>query len=109
MNLLQDLHDAAKELSTAVDHQTTAEVGVDVKYTQGLVNVQYIARVGSVLGHGKDLSRMEIGESLPVVQGKLLATLAKDEIRKRIKMHHLQEIAAELGMELVVKKSGGAR
>lgn len=109
MNLLQELHDAAKEVSAAVGDQIPAEVGVDVTYTQGLVSVKYVARVGSCTGTGKDLYRLELGDSLAVVKDKLLATVAKEEIRQRIKRHYLQELAAELGLELVEKKKGGAK
>lgn len=107
MDLLQKLEEAARKLCDAVDNKTTAcvEAVVKVHPDSKLVSVQYVARVGEVVGVGKEFYRLTIGESIDSVTDDLLNKITSEDIARSIRQRYLENMAEELGFTLTKKKA----
>lgn len=105
MNLLEQIEAAARKISDAVEGRTCGRVGVDVTVVAGkLTTVQFTASVGNVCGNGKDLYRVEFGESVDMATDALLNTITRDNINRSIRVKYLEDMANELGFEIKKKR-----
>lgn len=108
-DLIKELHEQAEELFKATAEKLPVEVGCEVRIAPGgLATVHYRASCGDVLGEGIRDRKYATGTSPEAAVSELILKIDKGEIAKKIRMHHLEKMAKDLGMVVSpLHKEGG--